>query len=264
MEDKFININVFDWKENKKINICIMTVIFEEISEVIKKYNLGSKKDTYMYWEGHLKEYPNICVHCYQLNESGNVHSVQLTQYVLEKEYDYYFFIGTAGAVNAQLYDVVIANQIIYLEKGANTTTGRLYDGKAPEITEKEKNTINTFLTELTLTKKYDFVTVSAPIYSGENVEKNPQVDELKEGSKFSRHLAAIDMESFGVFQALNFCESFSNKKCKLFIIRGISDKADDAKNLTYEDGLNPEERKKRAMRNVVEVVNELILFLKD
>ena len=97
-----------------------------------------------------------------------------------------------------------------------------LFRSKAPEITEREKNLINTFLLQLQKTNKINFSVYSAPIFSGENVEKNPNAEELEEGRRFSRHLAAIDMESFGVFQALRFYESFNRKEKTVFVIRGI------------------------------------------
>lgn len=265
MESRFLTIKASNWNADKEIAICIISIIPKEMREIVEMYKMHSqKKEKYIYWEGRIEEYPNICIHCYQLNESGNIYSGQLTEYVLEQEYDYYFCIGTAGAVKAKLYDVVIANQIIYLGKGANTLTGREYDGKAPEISERERNIINTFLVEFSL-KDYNFSVVVAPVYSGDNVEKNPQIDELKEGNIFSRHLAAIDMESFGVFESLRFYEAFKDNKRKLFfIIRGISDNADDFKNSIYEDGLSPDERKRLAMKNVLKVLNNFILFLKD
>lgn len=266
MEDSFLRIKVLDWNTEKNIKICIISIITEELREIVEMFNMYSQKNAeYIYWEGYVKEYPSICIHCYQLNESGNIYSAQLTEYVLKKDYDIYFCIGTAGAVKTELYDVVIANQIIYLGKGANILAGREYDGKAPEISEREKNIINTFLVEFSMLQDYNFSSVAAPIYSGDNVEKNPQINELKEGNTFSRHLAAIDMESFGVFQALRFHESFiSNKHKFFFIIRGISDNADDCKNSVYEDGVSPDERKKLAMKNVLKVLDSFIIFLKD
>lgn len=264
MQDDFLNIKISDWKCEKNVKICIISIIQEEMSEIIKEYNMTAINDSYIYWEGSINKFPNITIHCYQQNESGNIFSTQLTKYVLEKDYDYYFCVGTSGAVNAKLYDVIIANQIIYLEKGANTASGREHDGKAPEITEREKNLINTFLLQLKKTNRINFSVYSAPIFSGENVEKNPNVEELEEGRRFSRHLAAIDMESFGVFQALRFYESFSRKEKTVFVIRGISDKADELKNSTYEDGLNADQRKELAMRNVLNVLNNFILWLKS
>lgn len=265
MEKKFFNVRVLDWNENKRIKVCIITVIQEETQEVIKLYNMKAYKRGYMHWEGTVKEHPHISVHCYQLNESGNISAIPLTEYVLNQEYDFYFCAGTAGAVRAKLYDVIIANQIIYLEKGSNTVKGREYDGKAPEISEKDKNIINTFLTDFSNSKKCNFSVYTAPIYSGENVEKNPQNSGIKTGNHFARHLAAIDMESFGMLQTIRFYESFINKNYKFFcIIRGISDKADDLKNSVYEDSLDPEKRKRCAMQNVLKVMTEFILFLED
>lgn len=264
MQDDFLNIKISDWKWGKNIKICIISIIQEEMSEIIKEYDMTTRNNSYIYWEGSINGFPNITIHCYQQNESGNIFSTQLTTYVLEKDYDYYFCIGTSGAVEAKLYDVIIANQIIYLEKGANTTSGRKHDGKAPEITEWEKNLINTFLLQLKKANEINFSVYSAPIFSGENVEKNPNAEELEEGRRFSRHLAAIDMESFGVFQALRFYESFNRKEKTVFVIRGISDKADELKNSTYEDGLNSDQRKELAMCNVLKVLNNFILWLKS
>ena len=262
MRDDFIKVHVSNWKCEKKIKVCIISIIYEEMLEIVKAYDMKSVNDSYIYWEGGISEFPDITVHCYQQNESGNIYSEQLTKYVLEKDCDYYFCVGTSGAVQARLYDVIIANQIIYLGKGANTVEGREYDGKAPEIREQDKNLINTFLVHLGKSKELNFSVVAEPVISGENVEKNPMGKELEEGKKFVRHLAAIDMESFGVFQALRFNEVFNKKEKSVYIIRGISDRADGLKNLEYEDGLRPDERKQRAMKNVLEVLNEFIVWL--
>lgn len=264
MQDDFLNIKISDWNYEKKAKICIVSIIEDEMSEIIKEYNMSSRNGPYIYWEGCINESPNITIHCYQQNESGNIYSTQITNYVLEKDYDYYFYIGTSGAVQAKLYDVIIANQIIYMEKGTNITSGREYDGKAPEITEREKNLINTFLLQLNKTNEINFSVYAAPVFSGENVEKNPNVEELEDGRRFARHLAAIDMESFGVFQELRFYESFKRKEKSVFVIRGISDKADELKNSVYEDGLDSKERKKLAMQNVLIVLNNFILWLKS
>ncbi len=259
MNDLFINVKENDWK--KTIRICIVGIIKEEIDVFKEKYNLSIKTDKYIYWEGCYGQKTHIIIHCYQQNESGNISSSQLTAYVLEKKYDYYFYVGTAGAVEANLYDVVFANQVIYLQKGANISSGREYDGKALEITEKEKNLINTFL--IYTKNKFDFPVYSAPIYSGDNVEKNPSVNELVEAKKFTRHLAAIDMESYGVTQALRFYESFEERNnAFITIIRGVSDRADTNKNATYEDGLSADVRKLKAMKNVQSILDEFIQFL--
>lgn len=263
MPDEFLNIQVLDWKMQKKVKICIITIIKEEMQEIIKLFNMKIRGMQYTYWEGGISGNPNIIIHCYQQNESGNVYSTQLMQYLLSEDYDYYFCIGTAGAVQANLYDVIIANQIVYLEKGANTLLGKEYDGKAIEITEREKNIINTFLSWLTVTKKFNFKIEAAPIYSGENVEKNPDAIDLLQGKAFARHLAAIDMESFGVLQALQFFKSFHEGKEKyITVIRGISDKADDLKNAVYDDGLSADERKEQAMKNVLDILVLFILFI--
>ena len=113
-------------------------------------------------------------------------------------------------------------------------------------------------------TNEINFSVYDAPIFSGENVEKNPNAEELEEGRRFSRHLAAIDMESFGVFQALRFYESFNRKEKTIFVIRGISDKADELKNFAYEDGVNSDQRKRIAMNNVLSVLTNFILWLKS
>lgn len=263
MKDNYIKIEVSDWNSRKKMRICIIAIIKEEMMEIVKKYSMKSKNGRYIYWEGTIEGYPDIIIHCYQQNEPGNIYSTQLTEYVLQRDYDYYFCVGTAGAVQAKLYDVIIANQVIYLEKGSNTPEGRKYDGKAPEVTEKEKNIINTFMTRLAVGNEFDFSVDVAPIYSGENVEKNPEAIDLAEAKNFGRHLAAIDMEGFGVFQALHFFESFIERKDKFVtVIRGISDKADMKKGLAYEDGVNADKRKEKAMKNVLEVLSEFIVFL--
>lgn len=263
MQDDFLNIEVLDWNREKTMNVCILSIIREELQEIVETYNMKPQNGDYLYWEGGIKEYPNIKIYCYQQNESGNIDSEQLTKYVLEKNYDYYFFIGTAGAVQSKLYDVIIASQVIYLGKGTNLSKGREYDGKALEITEKEKNLINTFLVHKKKNNNFDFEIDIAPVFSGENVEKNPKVNELKVGKEFSRHLAVIDMESYGVFKALRFQQSFGRRNLNsVVIIRGVSDKADMSKNSVYEDGITPEDRKKLAMKNVIEVLTEFILFL--
>ena len=239
MIDNFLDVQVLDRKKGNESRICIISIIEEEMIEIVNCFQMKPIAGKYMYWEGNIEKYPNMVIHCYQQNESGNIFSTQLTRYVLEEDYDYYFCIGTAGAMNLKLYDVVFANQIIYLEKGANTSYGKEYDGKAPEISEKEKNIINTFL------------------------EKNPQLEDLKRGKTFARHLAAIDMESYGVFQALRFYQGFEGGKDKfVFIIRGISDKADDLKNFIYDDGLGPDERKKCAMKNALNILGKFLTFL--
>lgn len=265
MQDDFLNIDAMDWGHEKNITICIISIIKEEMLEIVKAFNMTSKNGNYIYWEGSLNGYPNIKIHCYQQNEPGNIDSEQLTKYVLEKHYDYYFCIGTAGAVDAKLYDVIIADQVVYLEKGANVPDGKEFDGKALEITEKEKNLINTFLVHMGSAKKTVFAIDKAPVFSGEKVERNPRAIEITEGKNFARHLGVIDMESYGVFRALRFYESFGGRKEKSVIIfRGVSDKADMLKNSVYEDGISALDRKKRAMDNVLEILIEFILFLKD
>lgn len=264
MQDNYLKIEVSDWNTRKKTHICIISIIKKEMSQIVKKFNMKLKNGQYIYWEGAIEGYPDIIIHCYQQNESGNIYSTQLTEYVLQKDYDYYFCIGTAGAVQAKLYDVVIANQVIYLEKGSNTPEGRKYDGKAPEVTEKEKNIINTFVTKLEAENKFEFSVDVAPIYSGENVEKNPKATDLTEAKNFGRHLAAIDMEAYGVFQALHFFESFTERKDKFVtVIRGISDRADMQKGVAYEDGVSSEQRKEKAMENVLTILSEFIVFLR-
>lgn len=263
MIDNFLDVQVLDRKKGNESRICIISIIEEEMIEIVNCFQMKPIAGKYMYWEGNIEKYPNMVIHCYQQNESGNIFSTQLTRYVLEEDYDYYFCIGTAGAMNLKLYDVVFANQIIYLEKGANTSYGKEYDGKAPEISEKEKNIINTFLTLIKAKEEFPFSVTSGPIYSGENVEKNPQLEDLKRGKTFARHLAAIDMESYGVFQALRFYQGFEGGKDKfVFIIRGISDKADDLKNFIYDDGLGPDERKKCAMKNALNILGKFLTFL--
>ena len=262
MKDDYLNIKVKGWK--REINICIISIIEEEMQSIISKYSMEVvNDDNYMHWIGSVPNNPNIKIHCYQQNEPGNIYSAQVTNYVLEKKYDAYFCVGTAGSIQTNLYDVIIVNQIIYLGKGANTVDGRKFDGKATEISEKSKNIINSFLLDLKKKTELNFDVSIKPIYAGDDVEKNPEHADLLEARGFARHLSAIDMESFGVYQAINFYESFESKEKKLlFILRGISDRGDGLKNSIYEDGLNEKQRKEHAMNHVMIILNEFILFV--
>lgn len=260
MKDDLLKINIREWRKNCNITVCLIGIIDEEMSEIVKEYNMKIQNDNYIYWEGCSPKFPNVRIVCYQQEESGNVDSSQLMSYLLDMEYDYYIYVGTSGAIKGSLYDVVVANQVVYLTKGTNTVLGREFDGKAPEIPASDINMINAFLTKIKISENLSFSVKSAPIYSGEDVEKDKEREELIAAQNFARHLAVIDMESYGALKAIRFYQSFKNENEKhIFIIRGISDYADGDKNSEYEDGIEADERKRIATRNAIHIANGFI-----
>ena len=51
MRDDFIKVHVSNWKCEKKIKVCIISIIYEEMLEIVKAYDMKSVNDSYIYWE---------------------------------------------------------------------------------------------------------------------------------------------------------------------------------------------------------------------
>ncbi|MBR3508786.1 MAG: hypothetical protein IKO03_08495 [Lachnospiraceae bacterium] len=265
MDDNLVKILKMNWNKNSvNKTVCIISFNDDEMRTIINKYNLQHKKDDheYYFWMGSLEK-ENQCwlISCYQPLQTGNNYAQQIVPYLFTKDFDYYFVIGTAGAMGAKLYDVIIVKDAIYLGKGENNKSGILHDMQTKSITPKMINKINTFILS-EMNKDHNYELYFAPVYNSNNVEKNPEDKDIVMIKENIRKTKAVEMEAYAIFLSEEWANNYGSKlKNPVIMIRGVSDRADDKKGETYEDKISADKRKQIAVLNSLDVMEDYLLF---
>lgn len=176
----------------------------------------------------------------------------------------YVVLLGIAGGINKKLKigDVVIANNVLYYEQGAETNEGREARPNMHNLSTTSKLAIQNLQNE----KGHDDMQFSAvepnthelrefkcylaDIASGEKVIKDKKGEIRKYIESLSSNIYAVETEATGFSVAFNEQELSPNNRPKgIFIIRGISDLADIAKS---------DEHQILASRHAMHVLKEL------
>ncbi|MBO4701857.1 MAG: hypothetical protein J5625_04245 [Lachnospiraceae bacterium] len=261
--DNLLNVSK-KYFSNKMNKICIVSVIEKEMEAIIQRYDLKSVEDENgeFYWQGSViineDEYK---IDCFELPEKGNINSALYINKIIQKNYDLYFFVGTAGSNERKLYDVILVDGVLYLGQGAHTSKGTFYNADIKWIDRMLKNKLQCFA--LDCKKQYDkeeFNIKVAPVYSSNFVEMNPGDEAIQNVKKVFRSYEGVEMEYYGVLLA----QEFNNSEKSFIMIRGISDKCDEKKKDKYEDdkyGLEADDRKIKAVENALIVLEHYCAF---
>ena len=259
-----IDINSFKQCKDK---ICIISVIRKEMKAIVDRYKLEVKEEEKeIKWTGEVSiNNTEYTIDCYQLPDVGNINSAMFITNILNKEYKYFFLVGTAGSRDLQLYSVMLVNRVVFNDNGEHVDGETNPDTDIRSVEDDINIKYKAFETKFDFMDEKDFEMKVGTIYSSNYVEKDPNNEGYLNAHKAVRSIKAIEMESYGAMRAEEYYNAMNKSIDKhVVMLRGVSDKADNDKNAIYEDGLKPDARKEKATNNTLIVLEEYIKFLES
>lgn len=227
-------------------DIAIITILDEELAALQKIFQFGEPRERNgivfrsKSFRENSKNYSIICV---QQTDYSNIPAATLATRILsEWNPRFILLVGIAGGVsqreNLQLGDVVISNNVYYVEVEKiidEQKLGRPYSKEPPAKEFKNSHQISrekNWQGKITETRPGDGTpkVILGDIISGEKLEADHNNTSLQKRLTDYDKMIAVEMESGGVSKAI-YEGSDRWPMAKFFAIRGISDFCDQEKN---------------------------------
>ena len=227
----------------------IITIREDETAAVIREFNLfenKSKKITY-YTGEYKTEHTNYQLYLRRTTGKGNALAASaLSMLIKDWDIDFVVLLGVAGTIkpdDANICDVVIANKIIDMTYGSETSDDYMPKTTMPEIDISLIEKINNFQTQIYGQEfpnsdnnpegKHTFKCAFGSIGDSGHVVKADEAVSRKNLKTIDSSCIAVETESSGVASLLRDWKLENKKIIGPLVIRGISDGADIEKDKT-------------------------------
>lgn len=221
----------------------IITIREDETAAVIREFNLFENKNKEItYYTGEYKtDQTNYQLYLRRTTAKGNSAAASaLSMLINDWNIDFVVLLGVAGTIKpdeANICDVVIANKIIDMTYGSETSDDYIPKTTMPEIDIRLIEKINNFQTQIYGQKfpnsdnnpegKDTFKCAFGPIGDSGHVVRADEAVSRKNLKTIDSSCIAVETESSGVASLLRDWKLKSKNIIGPLVIRGISDGAD-------------------------------------
>jgi len=251
--------------------IGVVTILAKEAKAVIKEFGLkedGASTREQRFYAGNMKV-PGAAVDVVATRASGPGQRATMTALShLRRYYDpaVLVLVGLGGAIHHSIAinDVVVATRVVYYDLRKVTSEGVQRRSEDRESPAGMVHAVNSFFTahgepaELRVAKPArrttPFRVFHGPIGSGDAVIADRESEILKYLHTCNDKILAVDMEAGGLSQFCHETSSASGAVPGWFVIRGISDHADRAKNDDRHDSAAMNAA--RTLRNMIPYIH--------